>query len=313
MHDSNMVHRDLKPENVLYSSKDQDRVIKLIDFGLSTYITSNHKLTTYTGTPCYMAPEVWDGKYGKECDVWSLGVFLYTLLSAHRPFTGETNSELCCAIRKGDINLFTGTWQSVSEEAKDLIRKMLVTDPSNRLTIQQVLNHIWIREEQEDQHETNVQQYDQNLNLVEILATLQQYQCTERLQSEIKKIIINQMPEDNLQYSKKVFEALDTDHTGYLTSVKLKKAYSSIKSQLTGAELMNIIDQVDQTSRGKISLIDFLVATVDIESKLTEKMLSDAFALFDKEEQGYVSYAHFRKIILKNNIYISLGYVDVIM
>ena len=83
-HAQGIVHRDIKPENIMIGKDDE---IKLIDFGLShrvKYKTSS--MQTIVGTPYYMAPEVLDGKYNFKCDVWSLGVLMYVLLSGYLPF-----------------------------------------------------------------------------------------------------------------------------------------------------------------------------------------------------------------------------------
>jgi calcium-dependent protein kinase len=83
-HASGVVHRDIKPENIMYG---KDGEIKLIDFGLSKTVAGKHtQLTTIAGTPYYMAPEVIDGEYTQQCDVWSLGVLMYVLLSGYLPF-----------------------------------------------------------------------------------------------------------------------------------------------------------------------------------------------------------------------------------
>jgi calcium-dependent protein kinase len=81
------------------------------------------------GTPHYLAPEVIQGHYGKECDIWSLGVLMYVLLSSCLPFDGETQEDIMLSIVKGRYNLVDGPWETVSAEAKDLIKHLLVVTP----------------------------------------------------------------------------------------------------------------------------------------------------------------------------------------
>ena len=83
MHSINIVHRDIKPENIMITANDE---IKIIDFGLSKRQEKNKKMETVAGTPYYMAPEVLDGNYDNKCDIWSLGVLLYVLMSGYLPF-----------------------------------------------------------------------------------------------------------------------------------------------------------------------------------------------------------------------------------
>jgi calcium-dependent protein kinase len=87
-HASGVVHRDIKPENIMIG---RDGEIKLIDFGLSRRVADKYStMSTIAGTPFYMAPEVLDGEYDSSCDIWSLGVLLYVLVSGYLPFQGET-------------------------------------------------------------------------------------------------------------------------------------------------------------------------------------------------------------------------------
>ena len=83
----NVIHRDLKPENLLLSA---DKEIKLIDFGLSKKFKGGDQLLTKVGTPLYVAPEVLEGKYGYECDDWSLGIIMYVFLCGSPPFLADT-------------------------------------------------------------------------------------------------------------------------------------------------------------------------------------------------------------------------------
>ncbi|XP_024927745.3 calcium-dependent protein kinase 26 [Ziziphus jujuba] len=144
-HENGVVHRDLKPENILLATKSSSSPIKLADFGLATYIKPGQSLHGLVGSPFYIAPEVLSGGYNEAADVWSAGVILYILLSGMPPFWGKTKSRIFEAVRVADLRFPSDPWDHISESAKDLIRKMLCTDPSRRLTAQQVLDHSWMK------------------------------------------------------------------------------------------------------------------------------------------------------------------------
>lgn len=147
LHSIGVVHRDLKPENLLYLNEDQKSPVKLTDFGLAKYkgSESDAKMSTACGTPGYVAPEILQEKrYGKEVDMWSVGVILYILLCGYPPFYAENNEDLYTIIKNGDYDFPDPYWTEISSAAKDLIRKLLQVNPKKRLTAVQVLEHPWI-------------------------------------------------------------------------------------------------------------------------------------------------------------------------
>lgn len=133
-HDSDIVHRDLKPENLLLTSKDDDASIKLADFGFAKKIEFNGEgLVTACGTPGYVAPEILEGQaYGKGVDIWSIGVITYILLCGYPPFHDDNHNALFKKIKKGKFQFDSPYWDHVSDDAKDLISKMLVVNPAER-------------------------------------------------------------------------------------------------------------------------------------------------------------------------------------
>eukprot|EP01036_Dinobryon_divergens_P029898 gene29899-39068_t len=146
-HDNNIVHRDLKPENLLLSSKDKELNaddLKLADFGFAV-VAEGDNLTDLVGTPDYIAPEILSKKrYGKAVDMWSLGVVMYILLGGYAPFADELMPEQYRKIKRGYFEFHADYWRDVSGEAKDLISRLLVVDPSRRLTADQALQHPWM-------------------------------------------------------------------------------------------------------------------------------------------------------------------------
>jgi calcium-dependent protein kinase len=147
LHELYICHRDIKPENCMYVSEDSSAEIKLIDFGLSNKFGSTdiERMYSFVGTPYYMAPEVPRGNYSKECDIWSLGVFLYKLLSGRQAFASSNLKELYSKIKAGEYSFEGEEWAEISDEAKDLISKMLVVAPNKRLTLKKVLRHSWFK------------------------------------------------------------------------------------------------------------------------------------------------------------------------
>lgn len=145
LHSKGIVHRDLKPENLLLATKDVNSPIKIADFGLSKIMEASAVLITACGTPGYVAPEVLKGEgYQQEVDVWSIGVIMYILLCGFPPFWGENNSKLFEKIMVGNFSFPSPYWDKVSPSAKDLIRRMLVVDPKQRLSSKEILVHPWI-------------------------------------------------------------------------------------------------------------------------------------------------------------------------
>uniref|UniRef100_A0A6B2LBF2 non-specific serine/threonine protein kinase n=1 Tax=Arcella intermedia TaxID=1963864 RepID=A0A6B2LBF2_9EUKA len=143
LHSQGIVHRDLKLENLLLTKKNA-LDIKLADFGLSKVYTGE-AMQTACGTPYYVAPEILlaDG-YGPKIDTWAAGVLLYVLLSGRLPFSGETDVDLFKAILEAELIWKKPQFDTVSGEAKDLIKKLIVKDPSQRYTAAQALQHPFI-------------------------------------------------------------------------------------------------------------------------------------------------------------------------
>ena len=158
-HQQNVVHRDLKPENILLSHQDADAVLKIADFGLAKALTGRNGCQTNCGTPQYMAPEVhFRGdmtmaktvhSYGKEADLWGLGVILHVMLTCTMPFGNEHDSqdlfdEIKAHASTASSHLMRGeAWEAVSLEVKDLISGFLTADVVARTTIEGARQHAW--------------------------------------------------------------------------------------------------------------------------------------------------------------------------
>ncbi|XP_074028168.1 ribosomal protein S6 kinase alpha-5 isoform X2 [Leptinotarsa decemlineata] len=152
MHSRGVVHRDLKPENLVFTSKDDNAEIKIIDFGFARLKEEKESLHTPCFTLHYAAPEVLKGDpegYDENCDLWSLGVVLYTMLCGKAPFharsTDESVTSIMERIKEGDFNFDSPTWQGVSNEAKQVVQGLLTVNPALRLRMSDLQNNPWVQ------------------------------------------------------------------------------------------------------------------------------------------------------------------------
>jgi calcium-dependent protein kinase len=145
LHSKNIAHRDIKPENIMFESNDALNV-KLLDFGNSRKMAGNDAMTGVYGTAYYVSPEVLTGNYNEKCDIWSIGVILYMLLSGNPPFNGNSDLEILEAVKYGQYTIDGGVWNEVSNAAKDLVCRMLNLYPDQRLSAAEALNHAWFQE-----------------------------------------------------------------------------------------------------------------------------------------------------------------------
>jgi calcium-dependent protein kinase len=124
--------------------------MKVIDFGTAMPYDKTGKkiLTEKLGTPYYIAPEVLAQKYNEKCDIWSIGVITYMLLSGRAPFSGDSDDQIFRAIKVGKFSLTTPTWKGVSDDAKNFVKHLLTYDHSKRPSAADALNHKWLQIEQ---------------------------------------------------------------------------------------------------------------------------------------------------------------------
>eukprot|EP01083_Nonionella_stella_P220871 789742_1 len=160
LHSKQIVHRDLKPENVLFT---KDNILKITDFG-SAFTTTNRskylnhsfsrlpspsfRMNTMIGTPNYVAPEILQGlEYSYRVDYWSLGVVLFECIAGYHPFstrkTRKSIGKLYAAIISGKYKM-ESVWKTIDKDAMDLVTKLLIVDPNQRITIDQLLQHGFI-------------------------------------------------------------------------------------------------------------------------------------------------------------------------
>ena len=149
MHDHGVVHRDLKFENIMWESDHENSEIKVIDFGLSRKFKEGERdvMKEGVGTIYTMAPQVLQGIYTSQADLWSCGVIIYMLLTSHRPFQSKRRKVLVDKIMRAKYDLSENRWSGLSDESKMMVTKLIEIDPRERLTATTALQHIWLSEE----------------------------------------------------------------------------------------------------------------------------------------------------------------------
>lgn len=279
LHNLGVCHRDLKPENFVFSSKEHDAEIKIIDFGLSKKFMKEHIMHDIVGTPYYVAPEVLEGVYTSACDVWSVGVILYIMLNGKPPFTGSTSSEILGKAARAQVFFPEKQWHAISHEAKDLIQKMLEKDPLKRYTAKQCLDHPWFNK--------NGDSTCPPLDL-KLLKRLKNYRRPPRFKQEILRIVTKFLHPLLVKYYTNNFRAIDQNEDGYITEPDFIKTIKENNMEISETEATQLLQMLDFDKNGHFSISDFVAAAID-KSICSEEIAKLAFDHFDVMRDGYIT------------------------
>ncbi|XP_057474789.1 calcium-dependent protein kinase 17-like [Actinidia eriantha] len=279
-HSMGVIHRDLKPENFLLLNKDENSPLQATDFGLSVFFKEGDVFKDIVGSAYYIAPEVLKRKYGPEVDIWSVGVMLYILLCGVPPFWAESEQGIFNAILRGHIDFTSDPWPSLSSGAKDLVRKMLNSDPKQRLTTFQVLDHPWIKEDGEAP--------DTPLDNA-VLGRLKQFRAMNKFKKVALRVIAGCLSEEEIMGLKQMFKGIDTDNSGTITLEELKQGLAKQGTKLSEYEVKQLMEAADADGNGTIDYDEFITATMHLNRMDREEHLYTAFQYFDKDNSGYIT------------------------
>ena len=300
-HKNGIIHRDLKPENILLEEEEEATkeyfTIKVIDFGTSGKIKKGQKYNDVIGTPFYIAPEVLKNKYDEKCDIWSCGVILYVMLSGEPPFYGEDDDEIYNKILTEEVQFNQKEWENISDEAKDLVKKLLKKDYKSRLSAVDALAHPWIQ---------NID--NQKINFIaietlnEIVTNLYKYRAVQILQqASIAFIVHNLISREMTKELRKCFILFDANGDGRLDKDEL---INGLKMAETRDDLEREVDRVmkiiDVDGNGFIEYEEFLRASLDKNKILTPENVKIVFQLFDINKTGSISPNELKKVMGQN-------------
>jgi len=279
MHSRRILPRDLKPENLLYKDKAPGAPLKLIDFGLALQIPFNGRATEVCGTTSYMAPEVLNANYAMECDVWSLGVITYFMLSGTLPFPGKSEDEKETRILRGEFSTEGKRWEHVSKDAIDFVTRLLVLHPKKRYTGKMAMQHPWITH----------RAAQSNAPLSEdVASSLKKYTDAHRFEKAVRHQMATTLTTAELHRLRNVFEKLDTDGTG---SVSIRELQQVLQTDAAEDKAKATLAKLDLTAfdldgNGLIDWQEFVAGAMDEHEVYNEVNLEQVFAKLDANKDG---------------------------
>ncbi|OMJ75498.1 hypothetical protein SteCoe_25347 [Stentor coeruleus] len=282
IHNKNIVHRDIKLENILISSRDKNLHIKLIDFNIATF-NIGKRLSKFTGTSFYIAPEVIKENYDEKCDVWSCGVIMFLLLTGKFPFDGSSREEILSKISQVNLNLKSVIMENISPAAKNLLELILMKNPKSRYTAKQALEHPWIR--------VNGCQRTDDKVLKKTLTRMLSITKKPKLKEVFQIFILGQVQENNqeLKHLESVFLELDEDRNGVISRSELTDRLCMDMNLVDALkEVERIWKLVDNDGSGNIDYTEFLRAALQEESYVCKENLRKAFYYFDKDRSDTI-------------------------
>lgn len=275
-HLQGVVHRDLKPENFLFTTNDEDAQLKAIDFGLSDFVRPDGRLNDIVGSAYYVAPEVLHRSYSIEADVWSIGVITYILLCGSRPFWARTESGIFKSVLKSDPTFDDAPWPSVSDQAKDFVKRLLVKDRHRRMTAVQALTHPWIRGHQK-------------LPLdVLIFRLVKSYLRSSTVRRAALKALSKTLSEDHLFYLRAQFILLEPSRNGRISLENFKSALTKHATEaMKDSRMFEMIASINSLQFKKMDFQEFCAAATSVPQleglERWDHQARSAYQIFEKE------------------------------
>ena len=306
LHSNNIIHRDLKLENILINDIEKSIttnedlfLVKIIDFGTAKIFDKNKIPRAIVGSIYYIAPEVILKKYGKECDMWSLGVILYMFIVGHAPFDGRSNRDIMEKIKGGKYLKNEKRWKKASNEVKDLINKLLVLEPEKRLTAFEALRHPWFKVSNSNILYNNISKEE----VLNCISNLLNYSIKSKFEELVLAYIVHNLPRPKQAKSCiKLFKLANKNEDGKLLRNELKQTLLNFVSEEFLQNFDDIFSLLDGDNNDYIDYEEFLRATLDRKLLVNERILRLAFRFFDKEKIGVISKDRIMKLFVGTNM-----------
>jgi calcium-dependent protein kinase len=268
----------------MFESRLPTAEIKVIDFGLSKKFANKQVgvMREGVGTLYSMAPQVLQGVYTSQADMWSFGVIVYMLLSSHRPFYNKRRNIMIDRIMRCDYSFDKDYWKPISSEAKDFISKLLVLDPQIRYNAAQAQNHAWLSKEFKLSDRAPRDSFQ-----TAVADNLLVYKETAQLKKVALNIIAHRSSPAEILQLRKCFDAYDTANNGIISFEEFQEALK--KANYSEKDIKDIFDSVDVNANGHVMYTEFIAATLEAQGQVEEERIAEAFDRLDVDNSGYIS------------------------
>ena len=317
LHSKGIVHRDLKLENFLFEAKSSSSPLVLIDFGLSKHFEHGERLTQRVGSCYYTAPEVLAGSYDYRCDIWSLGVLCFMLLSGSPPFFGKTVEDVYQATISQEPVFPEKKFRHVSGVCMDFMRKLLVKDPNMRMSTAQALAHPFItgglgalymhmppaggQQIMPPAHSHSDMLITQEL-ADEIVENICAFMAADTLTKITLEMIAHSLSPESVQKLRSEFQLIDKSHSGTMTIQELIDGLMGSKLVATGIlNLRNAYQAISiEKYHGHINELtyhEYIAAVMGKRVRIEPERVSLVFSRLDPDGQGFISTDSIRKVL----------------
>ena len=260
--------------------------IKLIDFGCSKIFTKRgERKSGIIGTSIYCSPEVIDDLYDEKCDEWACGVLMYLLLCGEPPFNGETEEEIFEKVKKCQYDFSPPEFKNVSENCKNLIKKLLEPKISRRIRAQDALKHPFFTE---SFNPDKVLTQNKDLSIIEKLPSLK-VPHSQFHKAILSYMCTNYISKDEEKKLRAVFRYMDYDGKSFLTKSKIEKALKDNGNLITVYKIQNIIEALDFDKNGVIEYQEYIQGLCNKNALFNEFNLKNVFTILDTDNKGYLT------------------------
>ena len=303
-HKMNIIHRDIKPENIMITNREKNGClqVKLIDFGTAKIFEKGHQENKYVGSSYYMAPEIIKRKYDEKCDLWSIGVILYILLTGRPPFDGNDDDEILENVKKGVFDRSSYPYPLLSSNAKDLIDKLLQYEPKKRISAEKAIEHPWFKSA-EFKKKDKVNTIPLEL-AKELIQNMTKYRSDNMLKCAVIAYLVHHITNTEECFeASKLFIKIDLNYDGKIEKHELIQGfekYWGISKKEAKEKVDLIFANIDTDFNGFIEYEEFVRAAVNSSIFMSKNYLKFAFNYFDRDSSGDITFEEIKKRFTQN-------------